>query len=282
MPEKVSPQALRESILVLQEQLQDRESRIEQLEQNISQIDSTAPLKLKDLQNENNWLRELLSVRSDDLEDVVSNLSQPAFDREAVKEAAIRLRTSLQMEQQEKERAITGGQSFPSIAGLSSLASSPRALPLAAAAAWGSWRRAREASPEKHSGLGNSSNSQTPSRISPSAHSFLSGLMTPPSTELRLTAPSNTGAKSDGLRSASERSRNVCITPRKKMSVHEAWEDQEGQSPVLTPLLMRKADYDEDAINAGRGTIADRSMEQDASAEDEPFGPSLTTFQGRT
>ena len=36
IPEKISPQALRESIMVLQEQLQERESRFEQLERNLS------------------------------------------------------------------------------------------------------------------------------------------------------------------------------------------------------------------------------------------------------
>ena len=110
LPEKVSPQALRESIVVLQEQLQEREGRIEGLEQELDQVDKDAPAKLKERDTEIGWLRELLGLRIDDISDLVNMLSQPAFDRTVVRDTAIRIRTNLQMEQQEKERLMRGGQ----------------------------------------------------------------------------------------------------------------------------------------------------------------------------
>lgn len=135
LPEKTSPQALRESILVLQEQLQDRESQIERLEQRLSAVDTDAPTRCKAQETEISWLRELLNVRIDDLEDLIAALAQPVYNREAIKDAAIRLKANIQMEQQEKERAHSGVQSFPAFASISNLTSSTRSLPLAAAAA---------------------------------------------------------------------------------------------------------------------------------------------------
>ncbi|KLJ09993.1 hypothetical protein EMPG_14594, partial [Blastomyces silverae] len=60
IPEKISPQALRESIMVLQDQLQQREGRIEELELDLAAIDKDAPAKVKERETEINWLRELL------------------------------------------------------------------------------------------------------------------------------------------------------------------------------------------------------------------------------
>ena len=172
-PVKISPQALRESILVLQEQLGEREARIEKLEQDFSKVDTEAPNKLKERDIEVAWLRELLGVRLDDLQDIIIALASPNFDRSAVRDAVIRLRANLQMEQQEKERASSGGQKLS----LSALTSSPRALPLAAAAAWGNWRKGQTSLgslAEMAVPSANSSANQTPSKSSP--HSFLSGL----------------------------------------------------------------------------------------------------------
>ncbi|EDN03962.1 predicted protein [Histoplasma mississippiense (nom. inval.)] len=109
IPEKISPQALRESIMVLQDQLQQREGRIEELEQELAAIDKYAPAKVKERETEINWLRELLGVRLDDLQDIINTLSQPSFNQQAVRDAAIRLKANMQMEQQEKERAMSGG-----------------------------------------------------------------------------------------------------------------------------------------------------------------------------
>lgn len=241
-PEKISHQALRESIAVLQEQLQEREGRIESLEHNLAEVDSEAPAKLKERDTEINWLRELLGVRIDDLNDLINSLAQPTFDRENVRDAAIRIRTNLQMEQSEKERLISGGQqSFPTLSSLSNFAS-PKAVQLAAA--FGNWRKGRgEAASALSGGSANTSRNQTPSRAAPpSAQSFLSGLMTPPTSNLRRTPdlPSSTSSK---------RPQNVRSDSTSSRASTEAGFPALGKQTVAprTPPLMRKASYDQDA-----------------------------------
>ncbi len=241
-PEKISAQALRESIAVLQEQLQEREARIEALEHELAESDTEAPAKLKERDTEINWLRELLGVRIDDLNDLINSLAQPTFDRETVRDAAIRIRTNLQMEQSEKERLISGGQqSFPTLSTLSNFAS-PKAVQIAAA--FGNWRKGRgeAASALAGSSAANSRN-QTPSRPSQtSSQSFLSGLMTPPTSNLRRTpdvSSLTSNKRSQELRSNSVSSRT----------------STEAGFPILgkqsnaprTPPLMRKTSYDQDA-----------------------------------
>ncbi|QGA15363.1 hypothetical protein EYB26_003020 [Talaromyces marneffei] len=243
-PEKISPQALRESILVLQDQLQQRESRIEELEEELSEVDKEAPNKIKERDTEISWLRELLGVRVDDLQDIINNLSQPSFDQNTVRDAAIRLRANLQMQQQEKERAMSG-QAFPSLA---DIAASPRSLPLAAAAAWGNWRKGRE------SFTSESGATQTPSK-STNAGGFLSGLLTPPSSNVRYT-PKNMSAppgpaRLAGRRTASEsrplrgynQSRSLSARQMDKLPVVH----QEQIEPPTTPPLLRRSSYDHDA-----------------------------------
>ncbi|USP74408.1 uncharacterized protein yc1106_01682 [Curvularia clavata] len=235
--EKISTQALRESIAVLQEQLQEREGRIESLEQQLEEIDTEAPAKLKERETEINWLRELLGVRVDDLNDLITALAQPTFDRETVRDAAIRIRTNLQMEQSEKERLISGGQqSFPTLSTLSNFAS-PKAVQLAAAI--GNWRKGRgEATSALAGKPANAPRNQTPSRPqSHSAQSFLSGLMTPPTSNMRRTPD----VPSSSQRPQAERSNSI--------SSHASTEIG---FPVLgkqprTPPLMRKQAYDQDA-----------------------------------
>ncbi|KIW32042.1 uncharacterized protein PV07_03617 [Cladophialophora immunda] len=195
VPERISPQALRESIMVLQDQLQNREQKIEQLEAELAAVDKDAPNKIKECDTEISWLRELLSVRIDDLEDIINAVSKADFDRDSVRDAAIRLKANLQMEQQLKERGAAGGlaSSFPSISSLSSYAQSPRALPMAAAAAWGNWRRARETSIGAISELATNLGSQTPSKSAiGSPASFLSGIITPPGTTQKTPSSSET------------------------------------------------------------------------------------------
>ena len=271
LAEKISPQALRESILVLQEQLQDREGRIENLEQELSQVDRDSPAKLKDQEMEISWLRELLGVRIDDLEDIINTLSRPTYDREAVKDAAIRLKANLQMEQQEKERAMAGGQTFPSLASISNLAASPRALPLAAAAAWGNWRKARETPFGSLSAAVNGNADQTPSRSSPSAQSFLSGLLTPPSTHIRQSPSLGASDAASRPSSSSKRPLRQYSTPRQSFSAQGHTSPPPNQASPVTPPLMRKASYDQDAESA--------DFNQDGSGrsggDEEPFGPSL-------
>jgi hypothetical protein len=239
--DKISPQALRESISVLQEQLQEREARIESLEHKLAEADTEAPAKLKERDTEINWLRELLGVRIDDLTDLINSLARPSFDRETVRDAAIRIRTNLQMEQSEKERLMAGGQqSFPTLATLSNFAS-PKAVQLAAA--FGNWRsKGRESASSALAGNSStaSSRNQTPSRAAPhSAQSFLSGLMTPPTSNMRRTPdlPSS-GARPLALRSNSNSSGGST-----------AGFPSLGKQPQVpsTPPLMRKANYDQDA-----------------------------------
>ncbi|KAH6718359.1 hypothetical protein BKA61DRAFT_717170 [Leptodontidium sp. MPI-SDFR-AT-0119] len=186
LPEKISPQALRESIMVLQEQLQAREQTIESLTTQLSTVDLDAPTKISKRDDEIMWLRELLSVRKGDLQDIVTALQSDRYDSERVRDAAIRLRANLQMEEQERERAMNGGSALsnlPNIAASLRDVASPRVAqavgPLAAA--WGNWRKGRAVDVDGGSG------SSTPSRTnSPGNQSFLSGLLTPPaSTSVR-------------------------------------------------------------------------------------------------
>ncbi|KAL4809520.1 hypothetical protein BDV18DRAFT_157276 [Aspergillus unguis] len=262
VPEKISPQALRESILVLQDQLQQRETRIDELEHELSTVDKEAPTKIKERDTEINWLRELLGVRLDDLQDIINTLSGPSFNQHSVRDAAIRLKANLQMQQQEKERAMNG-QSFPSLPSLSELTASPRALPLAAAAAWGNWRKGRENA--------NANSDQTPSKSSP-ASTFLSGLLTPPSSNARPAGAANNSAAGPSWRRPSESRplKNVDTTPR-PLSSRAAGKMRE---PPTTPPLLRKSSYDHDAepadfAQSSFGSEAEGEAENDSAAEGE-------------
>ncbi|KAF6234417.1 hypothetical protein HO173_007450 [Letharia columbiana] len=263
LPEKTSPQALRESILVLQEQLQERENRIEQLEYQLSSVDSNAPEKLRDAQIEITWLRELLGIRIEDLDDLIATVSQPSYNPESVKDAATRLKANLQMEQQEKERALA---SFPSLARISTIAASPKALPLAAAAAWGNWRKGRD------SAFSTLPASQTLSKSSP--QSFFAGLMTSPSTEMR-TTPSF--GDSRVYPSPSKRSVRAPTTPKQSLPRQEEPDRplrRQSQQNPMTPPLMRKGSYDLDASEGN--PFGDVAVENKMVAGDEePFGPNL-------
>lgn len=272
-PDKISPQALRESIMVLQDQLQQREARIEELEQQLAAVDRDAPNKLKEKDTEINWLRELLGVRVDDLQDLIDTLSQPSFDRNAVRDAAIRLKANLQMQQQEQERAMAGGgPSFPSLSSISSLAVSPRSLPLAAAAAWGSWRKARENS------VTSNPSEQTPSK-SNGTGGFLSGLLTPPSSTVRPT-PANATASAGGRRyGASRPSRG--LNSQRPLSTPQT-DTMPAQEPS-TPPLLRKSSYDHDAEphHYPNGAFVDDGEDADVAqsprgAVDGPFGPRIS------
>jgi len=293
IPAKISPQALRESIMVLQDQLQNREQTIESLEAELAKIDKDAPANVKDRDTEITWLRELLGVRIDDLEEIIHSLSEPEHDREAVKDAVIRLKANLQMEQQEKERAAQSNPGgFPSMASLSSLTQTPRALPMAAAAAWGNWRKARDTSFSTLSGLANMNN-HTPSRSSASPQSFLSGLLTPPSTSQRQATPPpgsapptmmNLNARKSSsearpLRAYSSQARRMSARQtekrplrRQQSSDHTHTIEQKQQQKQLvapsTPPLMRDSSYDRDAD-------ARKSIMSDIDDDVSPMGSGL-------
>ena len=306
LPDKISPQALRESIMVLQEQLQEREGRIEDLETQLSDVDLEAPGKLKDAEIEIAWLRELLGVRIDDLDDIISALSRPIYDRNAVKDAAIRLKANLQMEQQEKERATAGGnQILPNISSISSLAASPRALPLAAAAAWGNWRRGRDSSVfSSLGGIASNSAQQTPSKSSTSQRT-LSSLMTPPPTDTRTPPQPTVGSSSRPTSSSSPKAMPGLggpSTPRQSFSFQKRGSRPNSSNkakakagPVTPPFnLMRNASYDMDAREGPDfNTAIDEDDAQNPDGFDrdgfqmsyevgpgeaEPFGPKIGTF----
>ncbi|KAJ6145405.1 hypothetical protein N7470_009300 [Penicillium chermesinum] len=272
-PDRISPQALRESILVLQDQLQQRETRIEELEQELSTVDKDAPNKLKEKDSEINWLRELLGVRIDDLQDIIKTLSQPTFNKHAVRDAAIRLKANLQMQQQERERALSGGLgALPSIA---DIAASPRNLPLAAAAAWGNWRKGRE-----NANGGSNSREQTPSKSS-NTGGFLSGLLTPPSSHVRPNALP-TGAPRPYTQNRPLRSLNS--TPRRGSLRQEVPEE-----PPRTPPLLRRSSYDHDAEPGNyeednfatddiESTVGGMVSAAPGDVGDEPFGPQISTL----
>lgn len=267
--EKISPQALRESISVLQEQLQERESRIESLEQQLSEVDTEAPSKLKERDTEITWLRELLGVRVDDINDLINSLAQPTFDRETVRDAAIRIRTNLQMEQSEKERLISGGQStFPTLATLSNFAS-PKAVQVAAA--FGNWRKGRQNAASALAGpSASSSRNQTPSRPAPqSAQSFLSGLMTPPTSNLRRTPDFPSSSMPKDLRSNSTSSRGSNATDQGFPAL--------SKQPVApsTPPLLRKTSYDRDAAVED---FSDNGFDDDSTVDGGEVTPIALNF----
>ncbi|KAI1778947.1 hypothetical protein F4818DRAFT_437750 [Hypoxylon cercidicola] len=264
LPEKVSPQALRESIMVLQEQLQAREQRIEELEQNVAQLDPDSATKISKRDDEITWLRELLAVRHGDLQDIINALSSEHLDREGVKDAAIRLKANLQMEEQERERAMNGGSaiSLPNIAATIRGAATPRVAqavgPLAAA--WGSWRKSNTNLSNVLSASPAPARNSTPSKINASSpNSFLSGLMTPPASGIRNTPPvqqsetqptafGNTGRRYTAEQFAN-RSRGPSTTTRQadKMPRTSTPPQQQDRRQPVTPPMMRSNSYDADA-----------------------------------
>lgn len=181
MPEKISPQALRESIMVLQEQLQNREEAIEKLEQQLEDVDPDAQNTIVKQNSEISWLRELLAVRIGDLQDIIDTTSSPTFNAlsaEAVRGAAIRLKANLQMEQMERERTQNGGGglNLPNIASSLREVATPRVAQVGGAlsTAWGNWRKSAT------NGLSEQPSRTTSPSIVGGAQSFLSGFMTPP------------------------------------------------------------------------------------------------------
>jgi hypothetical protein len=270
-PEKISPQALRESIMVLQEQLQAREQRIEELEQSLSKADPEAAVKISKRDDEISWLRELLAVRHGDLQDIISSLSGEHYDRDTIKDAAIRLKANLQMEEQERERAMNGGSaiSLPNIA-QSIQAATPRVAQTIGpiAAAWGNWRKSSQPSFRTISGVlsspANGSNA-TPSksRAGPaSQNSLLSGLLTPPASGLRQTPtsdnrPQPTAFSSTGRRytsqgeSSMDRDRRESTSSRrseKMPTVADTPPRHQGRAEQpRTPPMMHQSGYDSDA-----------------------------------
>lgn len=306
--DKVSPQALRESVVVLQEQLQEREARIEQLEADASvkarQPESEDPAsrsRLQEKEAEVGWLREILNVRLDDLSDLVSNLQLEKFDRGAARNAAIRIKANLQMEQQERDRQLDSSKanvtspSIPSLTDIQNFAS-PKAAQLAAA--FGNWRRNPPTLAGMREAQGGSSTPSRPSsgprpglayakiqEISAStnaeaqgglrnpmaaaaasnaakrndANSFMSGLMTPPTSNLR-RSPSNSATPTQSVPNTARPRTPSRTMSRPGMTSNTGSPEKRTQGPS-TPDLYRKGDYDLDAELAGQEIGEDDEME---------------------
>lgn len=258
--ERVSPQALRESIAVLQEQLQAREGRIEQLESELDSMDKEGPAKLARAETEVGWLREVLQVRLDDLNDLVASLQLERFDRGAARNAAIRIRANMQMEQQEKERMLRGEHRtapLPSLQDLQNFAT-PRAAQISAA--WNSWRTggqspmgaARQAlaapttgdeTPSKRPSLAGQRNFANEGAAS--AQTFLSTLMTPPPSNLRRT-PSTASARRP-LQSIAAQPQLSKIAPTSPADGPHFASLPRSRDALTTPPLLAQDDYDQDA-----------------------------------
>jgi len=243
--EKVSPQALRESILVLQEQLQERETRIDRLQH---QVDKEGPAQLKERDSEITWLRELFAVRSEDLTDLVNTLAKPTFDRDAVRDTAIRIRANLQMEQQEKERFGYGPQSLggQALASLSSFAT-PKAVSLTSA--FNKWRTTME-SPALRNPPRSSSpvRTDTPSRPRPDVipPNYMVGLMTPPASNVRNTpSPEATMSLPAPRLQGRDRLQALERPPAQSPRPDSRQVSSSSEGPA-TPLL-REQSYDRDA-----------------------------------
>lgn len=269
MPERISPQALRESIMVLQEQLQAREQHIEELEQTVAELDPDAATKISKRDDEISWLRELLAVRHGDLQDIILALSGDKFDRAAVKDAAIRLKANLQMEEQERERAMNGGSAItlPNIA-QTLQAATPRVAQTIApiAAAWGNWRRSGQSSFRGITGVLSSpsvTGNSTPSKSrndSMQNGGIFSGLLTPPATALRQSPtpdnhPQPTAFSSTGRRftaqSVQDRTRRESNVSHRsdKPSFHDLPHRRQelAAEPVTPPPIIHQTVYDDDA-----------------------------------
>ncbi|KAI6845538.1 hypothetical protein KC332_g9359 [Hortaea werneckii] len=248
-PEKVSPQALRESILVLQEQLQERESHIDRLQ---NKVDNEGPTKLKERDSEIAWLRELLSVRNEDLTELVNTLARPTFDRDAVRDIAIRIRANLQMEQQEKERLGHDGQSLgnQALASLSSFAT-PKAASLTTA--FNKWRTNMESSALKSAPRSApAARSGTPSKTRPSAlpSGYVAGLMTPPASNVRNTPSPDALTSLPPPRLQPRSPSNELPRPSSRRSESSNKQDQTHTEQPATPLFGEHS-YDHDAKDNG-------------------------------
>lgn len=138
---------------------------------------------------------------------------------------------------------------FPSLTSISNFAS-PRAAQLAAA--WGNWRKGREIIPtglsqSVQSLASNTSDSKdtTPSKPTTSATppSFFSGLMTPPTSNLR---PSPEPESSSKITANGSLTRSLSTELSLSKRAQEKMPMPIPRQPT-TPPLLRKASYDSDA-----------------------------------
>ncbi|KAI5820779.1 hypothetical protein BZA77DRAFT_299829 [Pyronema omphalodes] len=184
----IDERALKETVHVLQSQLQERESRIETLSTELSTLTFDRQ-QLKQTEGQLNMYRELLDLRIDDLEEIIHTCNLPHLDRGSLQDAATRLRASLQMHRDERERAM-GITTEPEAEGFAayipaSVTKNLPQLPGVASAAWNTFKNRGKAvaestgSPTK---TGATTPTPTPSRPSSSASNFLNSILTPPTS----------------------------------------------------------------------------------------------------
>jgi 2C-methyl-D-erythritol 2,4-cyclodiphosphate synthase len=223
--------ALRESVDVLQSQLQEREARIEQLEIELAGINKD---KIRETEGQLNMYRELLDLRIDDLEEIIHSCSLPHLDRGSLRDAATRLKASLEMQLHEKEREMGITKPDSSTVNLASK------IPNAASAVWRAWGNRGKTSTEMSKATPPSS---TPSRPSSVASGFFNGILTPPSTLanaqqlgarlVRTGGGSIQGAPSHRRMSARQMDKRPASATARR--------------PAAGPHLFRKDHYDADA-----------------------------------
>jgi hypothetical protein len=181
-PHASDERALRESVHVLQNQLQARESRIEELESELSDA-KTSKSRLREIEGQLNMYRELLDLRIDDLEEIIHTCNLQNLDRGSLKDAATRLKASLEMQLHEKERAMGVAKPEDKIAVVSLAAAKlPSVASGVASAAWNSWKNRGKNSNEPTPK--DTPPSSTPSRPASAASGFINNILTPPNSTL--------------------------------------------------------------------------------------------------
>ena len=307
IPEKISPQALRESILVLQEQLQERETRIERLEADAEDGGQTKKQK----EDEIAFLRELLAVRNEELNELITTIQKPNFDRARVRDIAIRLRANLQMEQEEKDRFAPPSGQAQSVTGQASALLSSLATPKVAqqqlTSAFSKWRANMESSALKNAPRYNANGRLTPSKGAPSRPplpaGYQSGLMTPPASNIRSSPVPEATDKLSPPRLSSRHS-SYSNRPTSRGSHQSAGTErsrthhspESGQRPLSLRHgsgtsqddpqipLFREQSYDQDAEDNAPIAIEDvaEEFEEDDSLDDIPESqapPGFRTLQ---
>ncbi|TGZ76737.1 hypothetical protein EX30DRAFT_375271 [Ascodesmis nigricans] len=188
-PHLSDERALRESLTVLQSQLQEREARIEELE---SKLAAFNVIKIKQTEGQLVMYREICEMRIDDLQEIIHACSLPNLDRAQLRDAATRLKASLDMQFQDAERNV--GSSTPKVQSSATPAAATAAasliaskLPSVATSAWANWRKST-ASPapspspapaQPRLPLQQQQQESPSSRPTSSASMFLNGILTP-------------------------------------------------------------------------------------------------------
>lgn len=233
-PHLTDEKALRETVDVLQSQLQQREARIDELEHELAAIDKD---KLREASSHLTMYRELLDMRIDDLEEIIHTCSLPAADRGALRDAATRLKASLDMQRHEQERAAgiipkDPATSSPAVVAAANIANKASA---SAAAAWSNWRNrnANKSTPTTSV----SGDTTTPSRPSSAAGNLLNGILTPPGTNLSVRGRFS--------RAVSEQPSSAIGRKMPLLGGNPAI-GRAGR-PMPQPQLFRKSSYDADA-----------------------------------